>query len=194
MARFIDDHHLKLQYHPMFAAVYHSRSSSIPMVYTYPIRGNGTSNSTRQIQCPPLDWRTVGERLRALDALDKALMYYDIIQGFCSSYDNITLHCQSNTAVRDVTIEGLAGSVQLMSKLAINMFEATARGLSKLRDCMSTLCAELAKYSTSEIANGLDWIQRKRVLEGLCKVEQILKGESTGVIYQSGIEKVTHLF
>jgi len=199
MARFMEEYHAKFEWHPLFLAAYSNAGDSTANNQSNTQSSTGTSS--HQFSSPPFDWKVIDERLPRLDDLGKGLLYHDIVKGVCTAYDNITNQRDPLKSGFPATIRQLANSINEMSKLAANMSSASTRAiqsrmrsdppLSKLRDCMSTLCDELAKYNIFNFH--LDRDDRQRVKDNLEVVDGILKAKYTDRGFESGIAKLIHL-
>lgn len=195
----MEEYHSKFECHPLFLAAYENVANS-PANNQSTIQPNPDTVS-HQITSPPFDWKVIDERLPRLDDLGKGLLYHDIVKGICTAYDNITNQRDPLKSGFPATARQLAYSINEMSKLATNMSSASTRAiksrmrsdppLSKLRDCMSTLCDELAKYKI--LNSDLDKDERQRVKGNLEVVNGILRAKYTERGFESGIAKVIHL-
>ena len=163
----------------------------------------GSRVSAQQVGIPPYDWEVVTLQLGILDHLGRGFVLYELVQGFCFSYENIIKqHNPSPSEHPDV--QELVDSVTLMSVLAANMSSAISRELkyefrgdkpmSKLRDCMATLCSALVKYTTIQVSTELNKEQWQKVESQLKVVDRMLRGKYPELSFKSGIEEVTDLF
>jgi hypothetical protein len=201
MARFIIDHHAKFQYQLMFTAAY--KSTAKGSNYHGQHSHAGSKAPAQQVGIPPYDWEVVTSQLGSLDYLGRGFVLYELVQGFCSSYNNIIKqHNPSLSAHPD--LQEIVGSINVMSVLAANMSSATSRELkyelrgdepmSKLQDCMATLCSALAELKLVHVSTVLDKQERQKVGSQLRVVDRMLRGKYPLSSFRSGIEKVEHLF
>lgn len=155
-----------------------------------------------RVMNPSYDWEAVIRHLGLLDHFGRRVVVYEHVQDFCSSYEGIIQqHITYPSGHPD--IQKLVGRVNLMSVLAANMSTSSRelkyewRGdepMSKLRDCMATLCSALAKHTTARVSAELDQGQRQKVGSQLMVVDMMLRGKYPESSFKSGIEKVEHLF
>jgi hypothetical protein len=200
MARFIDEHHASFQYHSKFTASYRST-----------IEGPSTSTKHHQadsrgwmhrVMNPSYDWEAVIRHLGLLDYFGRRVVVYEHVQAFCSSYEGIVQqHITYPSGHPDIQV--LVGRVNLMSVLAANMsissreLKYELRGdepMSKLRDCMATLCSSLAKHTTAQVSTELEKEERQKAGSQLRVVDRMLRGKYPDSSFKSGIGKVEHLF
>jgi hypothetical protein len=203
MAQFIIDHHAKFQYQPMFTAAYESTAKNSKFHGQH--FQAGSKASVQQVGIPPYDWEVVTLRLGSLDYLGRGFVLYELVQGFGSSYNNIIISSNStNSPSGHPDLQEIVDSVDLMSILAANMSSAVSRELkyefrgdgpmSKLRDCMATLCSALAKHTTVQVSTELNKEQWQKAGSQLRVVDRMLRGKYPVSSFKSGIEKVEHLF
>jgi hypothetical protein len=200
MGQFIDEHHARFRYHPKFTTAYKSTAQS----FDHPNQNRqvGPKTWAHQVWIPSYDWKVITQHFRLLDFLGRGLELYELVQDFCSSYDDIIQkYITYPPGHRD--IEELAGSVDLMSVLAANMSTSSRelkyefRGdepMSKLRDCMATLCSALAKHITTQVSTELEKEERQKAGSQLRVVDRMLRGKYPDSSFKSGIGKVEHLF
>jgi len=201
MSRFLDEHHAKYQYHPRFRATYEPTAQRLD--HSNQNEHAGPRKWAHQIGIPLYDWKTVTQHLRLLDFLGRELVLYEFVQNFCSSYDDI-IQKHNTDLMEQPNIQELVVSVDLMSVLAANMSSATSRELkyefrgdepmSKLRDCMATLCSALAELKLVHVSIAVDEQGRQKVGSQLRVVDRMLRGKYPVSSFKSGIEKVEHLF
>jgi hypothetical protein len=215
MARFIDQHHAKLQSDPKFAAVYQhtGHASEIhphPPVTdlqvldssTHSLRVSGSATSTRQDQLPPFDWAAQIKQLQALDEnpddLAKHEIYHTINQMVCSYYQDIIDRCNKGYIDH---FQDLVQDIHNMSTLATNMWNVPSREykkrllsgepLSQLRDCMSAICKAIIRNKSS-IASELDKKERLDIKAHLITVDSNLACKGLGPGPSSQLLKVAH--
>jgi hypothetical protein len=201
MAQFVDEHHARFQYHPKFAA--HYKSSAQSSDHLDQDKQADPRPWAHQVGIPSYDWKAVTQHLRLLDFLGRGLVLYEFVQDFCSSYDDIIQKHNTNL-LEQPDIQELVDSVDLMSILAANMSSATSRELkyelrgdepmSKLRDCMATLCSALAELKLVHVSTVLDKQGRQKIGSQLRVVDRMLRGKYPVSSFKSGIDKVEHLF
>jgi hypothetical protein len=203
MADFVNEYQAKFQYHPMFTAAY--KSDSKGPKYSRENHQPGSRLSAQQVGIPPYDWKVIAPQLSLLDGIGRGLVLYELVQGFCSSYDNI-IQQHVNFTSSHAGIEELVGRVDLMSILAANMSSTLSREIkyemrgdkpmSKLRDCMAKLCAALGRYKFLDFVTDYENEnqERQKMWKQLGEVDKMLRGRYPGPSFKSGIEKVHYLF
>lgn len=215
MGRFIDKYHLKLQYHPSFAAAYQitepasndivpppmNESEAVDFI-TGPTTLPDSAASSRQSRLPPFDWTVQIEQLKTLnghgDQLVRDGIYRSIQESLCSHYQEIIDRCHLGYTSK---FKELIQDIKTMARLADKMRSPPSRDLntklmageplSKLRECMSALCKAVGQNS-SFIANELNKQDKLVTRARLFGVDSILA--VTGSSLQSGIRKVIHHF
>lgn len=216
MSSFINDHHVALQYHPMFAAAYHNiagPSCTVPVPTVHHVDPLLSSGSQSEIETPalsehntspPYDWKTICRQWRDLDPLDMRPIYDTIIQGFCAAYERIIRECGQTSIGGPQGFQRLVGHIGTMSNLAVNMCRAPSRELDRklmggeplrlLLACSLAICKVLKRYTEADIAISLNKEQRKILREQLYSVRRLLDRYGYHSNSRTDIDSVMHLF
>jgi len=207
MARFIDDHHIKLRYHPQFVAVYdqeepHNNHSgaSISSLANGPL----IATSSEQTGLPPYDWDIITCQMDGCDIAGKGAICTEVGYKLSSAFRRITEHCDPLSFNHPNGVTQFVDNVQTMERLAANMLSAPHPDLKLrtlvsgpaygLRECMSAICTQLAKIPLPLLTRTLGMEQHRKVLNQLRTVDDIMKKMNPRSGVESGIEKVKHMF
>jgi len=203
MGRFIDDHQLKLRYHPRFAAVYDQQNNNLPVASTSNLTTKPLiATSSKQIGYPPYDWGIILKKLGAADHAGKRTICDNIAIELDRACRKIIGHYDPRTSKTPDDIMQVVDDVQMMDRLATDICPAPTSGLRHamrlptiaLRECMSLICTQLAKHPLPSLGETLGEEQVKMVLHKLSMVDAIMKKMNPRSGVESGIEKLKHMF
>jgi hypothetical protein len=203
MEQFIDDHQLKLQYHPRFAAVYDQQNNNLPVASTSHCTTEPLiATSGKQIGYPPCDWDIINKKLGTSDQIGKRLICDDIAAKLTRTCRKIIHHYNPKTSDTPNDITQVVNDVVVMDKIATDISVAPTSELRYamhiplliLRDCMSAICTQLAKSPLAFLTETLGEEQLKMVLHKVSMIDAIMKKMSPRSGVESEIEKIKHMF
>jgi hypothetical protein len=203
MEQFIDDHQLKLRYHPRFAAVYDQENTNLPVASTSN-RNSGPpiANPSQQIGYPPYNWGLILKELGAADHTGKRTICNGIAVELGCACREIYCHYDPRISETPDDIMQVVNDVLVMDRLATDICQAPTSELRHamrlptidLRECMSAICTQLAKHPLPFLSRTLGEEQVQMVLHKLSMVDAIMKKMDPRSGIKSGIEKIKHMF